>query len=442
MADAGVGEAMLAAEVLGEVGTAEAGASLLGADVLGTTLGADALGTALGADAFGAAALPEAFAYNPVWSEPIGQLASNTVVPTMTDVVPSTFGGGPEFIDIMPPDVASGEYVDRAIAQAGYNYSPSGLVPADMPADVASGEYADRAIAQAGYNYSPSGLAPADTGAGAEAEFGSDPFGQRGMGPPESRWYDMFFKPGGPNTGGITDFWKSMNMAGQAGTLGLGALAAKKMLAPKYGVPAPEKYTGPLSYFKYDPRTYRPDVVTPPQVPYRAQYAEGGIAALARGGMNQPTGPVERMSQNIVGAGGMYPQSQMDKTYFATPTQMPASAEVISADYDAPTNPYTGAMMASGGITSLGGYSDGGRMLKGPGDGMSDSIPGTIAGKQPARLADGEFVVPADVVSHLGNGSTDAGAKKLYGMMDKVRKARTGTKKQGKQINPNKYMPA
>jgi hypothetical protein len=81
-------------------------------------------------------------------------------------------------------------------------------------------------------------------------------------------------------------------------------------------------------------------------------------------------------------------------------------------------------------------------MLKGPGDGMSDSIPGVIAGKQPARLADGEFVVPADVVSHLGNGSTDAGAKRLYSMMDKVRKARTGTKKQGKQINPNRFVPA
>ena len=91
---------------------------------------------------------------------------------------------------------------------------------------------------------------------------------------------------------------------------------------------------------------------------------------------------------------------------------------------------------------SIGGYSDGGRMLKGPGDGMSDSIPATIGRKQPARLADGEFVVPADVVSHLGNGSTDAGAKRLYSMMDKIRHARTGNKKQGKKIKPEKYMPA
>jgi len=72
---------------------------------------------------------------------------------------------------------------------------------------------------------------------------------------------------------------------------------------------------------------------------------------------------------------------------------------------------------------------------------MSDNIPATIGRKQPARLAEGEFVVPADVVSHLGNGSTDAGAKKLYDMMNKVRKARTGQTKQGRQINPDKYMP-
>ena len=98
---------------------------------------------------------------------------------------------------------------------------------------------------------------------------------------------------------------------------------------------------------------------------------------------------------------------------------------------------------AGGGIMhGIGGYSDGGRMLKGPGDGMSDSIPATIGSKQPARLADGEFVVPADVVSHLGNGSTDAGAKRLYGMMDKIRKARTGKKKQAPAVKVNRFLPA
>lgn len=100
--------------------------------------------------------------------------------------------------------------------------------------------------------------------------------------------------------------------------------------------------------------------------------------------------------------------------------------------------------MAQGGISSLGGYAAGGnpRLLKGPGDGMSDNIPAVIGGKQPARLADGEFVVPADVVSHLGNGSTDAGAKQLYQMMDRIRQKRTGKKKQAPEVNTKKVMPA
>lgn len=100
------------------------------------------------------------------------------------------------------------------------------------------------------------------------------------------------------------------------------------------------------------------------------------------------------------------------------------------------------ANMAQGGITqNLGSYSDGGHLLKGPGDGMSDHIPAMIGKHQPARLADGEFVIPADVVSHLGNGSTEAGAKQLYAMMSRIREARTGNPKQGKQVNPRKLMP-
>jgi hypothetical protein len=89
------------------------------------------------------------------------------------------------------------------------------------------------------------------------------------------------------------------------------------------------------------------------------------------------------------------------------------------------------------------GYAEGGvpRFLSGGGDGMSDSIKAKIEGTQEARLADGEFVIPADVVSHLGNGSSKAGAKQLYDMMDRVRKARTGNPKQGREIKPTKLMP-
>jgi len=108
-----------------------------------------------------------------------------------------------------------------------------------------------------------------------------------------------------------------------------------------------------------------------------------------------------------------------------------------------------GGMMGyavGGGIGSLGSYSDGGRLLKGPGDGVSDSIPATIGEKQqPARLADGEFVIPARIVSELGNGSTDAGAKKLYAMMDRVQRARgktTGKNKVAANSRSDKYLPA
>jgi hypothetical protein len=97
---------------------------------------------------------------------------------------------------------------------------------------------------------------------------------------------------------------------------------------------------------------------------------------------------------------------------------------------------------AQGGLTALKSGGEPGGYLDGAGDGMSDSIPATIEGKQPARLADGEFVVPADVVSHIGNGSSKAGSKRLYAMLDKVRHARTGNKKQGKQIKAEKYLPA
>ena len=104
--------------------------------------------------------------------------------------------------------------------------------------------------------------------------------------------------------------------------------------------------------------------------------------------------------------------------------------------------------LADGGISgayNLGGYSDGGRLLRGPGDGVSDSIPAVIGKRQPARLADGEFVVPARIVSELGNGSTEAGARKLYAMMDRIQKARGSTVGKGKvakNSRSEKYLPA
>ena len=297
---------------------------------------------------------------------------------------------------------------------------------------------------------------------------------------------------------GITGTQAAMGLGG------LGLVGAINQDNKRYGgtAAAATPYTGGnLSKFHYDPANYHPDVVQPPNPLYQANYS--GYArppGYAGGGLLDPNSePVDFMG------GDMYPQSQQHTSAYATPTQMPTSAQQSATLYEPKTNPLTGEMTANmygggtgkdalkdlmnsrdavdqyvsqyqtdpatvaakaksgdynamlamnkinntpnanyaqGGIANLGGYSDGGRMLKGPGDGMSDSIPASIQGKQPARLADNEFVVPADVVSHLGNGSSDAGAKKLYAMMNKVRQARTGKAKQAPAIKADKYLPA
>jgi hypothetical protein len=289
--------------------------------------------------------------------------------------------------------------------------------------------------------------------------------------------------------GNFTGFAPALSNTGLATIGGSSALSgAMQAERDQFGVPGEEEYKNSfdISKFKRSEPTYAPGSVYVPEYRDYRTAAEGGIMQAYQSG-----GPVERMSMMNTAMnpqGGLYPQGMIDKTQYATPTQRPVSSELVD---DVPayerSNPMLmneggiaqilesaknqglspdmyqniygrgnkiiemqkalkeGRMvngMASGGISSLGGYSDGGRMLKGPGDGMSDSIPGVIGGRQPARLADGEFVVPADVVSHLGNGSTDAGAKRLYGMMDKVRKARTGKKKQAPAVKADKYMPA
>ena len=221
---------------------------------------------------------------------------------------------------------------------------------------------------------------------------------------------------------------KQMFAAAAPATLG----ALSKPPAGAYTPPNAIYTGGPLQKFKYDPNNYQPDVVKPPTPLYQAQYAEGGITSLAAGGKSS--------SSNM----DMIEKYMSD--YQSNPASVRSAAQ--NGDYNAmialnkinntPNQNYA----SGGGISTLGSYSDGGRLLKGPGDGMSDSIPAMIGKKQEARLADGEFVVPADVVSGLGNGSTDAGAKHLYKMMDKVRHARTGRKTQGKQIKADKYVPA
>lgn len=171
-------------------------------------------------------------------------------------------------------------------------------------------------------------------------------------------------------------------------------------------------------------------------------------------------GPVEAMSNaNAVGANTGFPMADVGGHAYSTPWQTPVSQNVVAGAQDVAVDPYTGqeqrsvpaptSRLARGGLSAasshLGDYSDGGRLLKGPGDGVSDSIPATIGNKRPARLADGEFVVPARIVSELGNGSTEAGARKLYAMLDRVQAARKksiGKGKVAKNSRADKLLPA
>ena len=157
--------------------------------------------------------------------------------------------------------------------------------------------------------------------------------------------------------------------------------------------------------------------ITPNRVANLTQTPISQINSLYQNAM----GP--NMASRRPGSGGV--------TYFSpmvyTPQGAAPAAAPVAAQPAAQTNPEIVPQYAEGGIASLGGYSDGGQLLRGPGDGVSDDIPATIGDKQPARLADGEFVIPARIVSELGNGSTEAGARQLYAMMDRVQKKRRST---------------
>ena len=186
------------------------------------------------------------------------------------------------------------------------------------------------------------------------------------------------------------------------------------------------------------------------------KFAGGGIARYDGGGLleraammpiNQLQAAANNPEQALIGANTPFETNMWNSvlgTHYTPTTNMWGTPTDAAVQGNVSTHRPQYAI--GGGITdhsSLGSYAAGGnpRLLKGPGDGMSDNIPAQIGVSQPARLADGEFVVPADVVSHLGNGSTDAGAKKLHSMMDNVRKARTGRKTQGKQIKADKFIP-
>lgn len=213
-----------------------------------------------------------------------------------------------------------------------------------------------------------------------------------------------------------------------------------------YGQPEENKYT-------YDPVKQQYGKVVPSTVALAALAdAVNRLESSGGGDMGgAPAGPTSGGAYSGVtsasfDAAGMGEGSLASGGGPSGATADAAAASQANAGLDSAVDADGGAMgMARGGISDLGDYSDGGRLLKGPGDGVSDSIPAMIGRKQPARLADGEFVIPARIVSELGNGSTDAGARKLYAMMDRIQKARrqtVGKGKVAKNSKAEKYLPA
>jgi len=400
----GVGEAMLISAAVG-AGTGAAGSAISGGDPLKGALTGAAMGAVTGGvgSAIGGAANVAGGASEAALNAQIASEAASGVNAAV---------GAPAIAPEVANAALQSNLTNSGNLQSGLDLGTNyGAVSGQVPG-----------AQTVGINTLPTSTTPTYEYGGIKGNLvGSTnaPITSNAASPTPKGMFDFGYKGPTPN---VFEYGPQSNLAlgGIGATSGISA--AMQAERDKYGIPETEKYTGPLSRFKYDPSTYNPDIVRPPNPPYRAVYAaEGGIMSLAPNGYAM---------------GGMPPQ-----TNFANPSQ----STMGTSQYDMPTDPYSGNIaqrMADGGITSLGSYSDGGRLLKGPGDGMSDDIPARIGRKQEARLADGEFVVPADVVSHLGNGSTDAGAKTLYAMMNKVRKARTGTKKQGRQIESSSYLPA
>jgi hypothetical protein len=385
--------ALLGGEYLGGLGAT--GETLPGV-YSGTQLGGEYAANEAAQEAARQAAIQNAgnSALANVPANQVGSYSGNELANLQTEL--NTLANNPSYSN-MVADASKSAVVDSNAAGMDYNAGLAGTPSAPSP-------------------YAPTptgGLTPAEMQAGS---------GIQGIGP------NLAGTAGGNiPTPGLSQFMPSQNQL----MVGGGLYALNSMMNAdrnKYGVPATQHYEGPLSKLKYDPSTY--NYTAPINRQYTPNY--GGYARMgyAEGGITQ----LQNADKNFT-AGGMYPGSQIDHTQYSSSPQTPMSMQSTLAGYDPETNPLTGeptTHMAKGGIA---------RLLKGRGDGMSDSIHATIADKQPARLADGEFVVPADVVSHLGNGSTDAGARHLYKMMDKVRHARTGSKKQGKQIAAGGYLP-
>jgi hypothetical protein len=291
------------------------------------------------------------------------------------------------------------EFADYPVDDPADNYVP----------DEPSGYYPDPLNEQKGF------------GSGAGADVVTDPSGE---------------VVGTPGTiAGLKDFlgpYKSLFnkiKSGQAGATEYAAAAGiLGLLIPSLNQPKTKGWKGSIDLNRQFTRT-------PIAQPAYTPYAQSAAPVMGRQFFNSTYGAP-------VTTGGTLPPVTTPPINPDAP--LPDSLVPQIPPPDSSVNIATdGGGMAQGGIAEMakGGEANRPRYLRGETDGMQDRIPSNIDGVQPAKLSHGEFVIPADVVSHLGNGNSDAGAKVLYKMMDRVRHARTGNKKQGRQINPEKFTP-
>ena len=290
------------------------------------------------------------------------------------------------------------EFADYPVDDPADNYVP----------DEPSGYYPDPLNEQKGF------------GSGAGADVVTDPSGE---------------VVGTPGTiAGLKDFlgpYKSLFnkiKSGQAGATEYAAAAGiLGLLIPSLNQPKTKGWKGSIDLNRQFTRT-------PIAQPAYTPYAQSAAPVMGRQFFNSTYGAP-------VTTGGTLPPVTTPPINPDAP--LPGSLVPQIPPPDPNNETTTGGGMAQGGIAEMakGGRANRPRYLRGETDGMQDRIPSNIDGVQPAKLSHGEFVIPADVVSHLGNGNSDAGAKVLYKMMDRVRHARTGNKKQGRQINPEKFTP-
>jgi hypothetical protein len=244
---------------------------------------------------------------------------------------------------------------------------------------------------------------------------------------------------------------EAVNVLAPSGDAGVSAYSGEPRFAGGGGVFEPQTQ-GSYNY-SYDPKTMQFTQTSAPTM--KANPIRGimnKVGAMITGQFNAPVLDTGAKVSGGMAPPAMGPAPAMSAQPAYTPPPIP---EYQSPEDQLGLNAFYGMMdkslgrmggyAAGGGISHLGDYSDGGRLLKGPGDGISDSIPAVIGKRQPARLADGEFVIPARIVSEIGNGSTEAGARKLYAMMDRVQNARKksiGKKKVAVDSKAEKLLPA